>query len=507
MYARMRYTTFHRPLFFLTFVSLYVLAACSMVEDIDKIKEPEWHPEIAVSLVNSRISLGEILAEFDRGEYLTTDSSGQLTVVYEDPNVYTTTTAGMLVLPDALFPMFDTVLIAPAPSQQGERISRLQFSSATLSYAFASSQSGLMRVQIFLPNVTRNGQSFVETVTLTSPDTRTGSVDLSGYEMAFTDDQIEFRYRATLIATGERVLLDNMVLGLGDLSYSYAEGYLGRYEFAIGSDQLDLDFFDLWQEGGISFQEPSLQLRIENTAGVPIRIRTDRLDALTENGAISIASEALSNGVSIAYPDFSEVGTAAYTTITLDRNNSNLAAALASNPYAFAFDFEAVAFADEDPAELGFITDESAIHVALTASLPLFASVADIGISDTFEMALEDVDRLTTAGFRLITENGFPMDMAVQVYFLDAQHQIIDSLQSGAGLQLSAASVDANGKATQATEDIQEVQIESGRLAALQRAVWISYKATIDSPQDGSVPVRLYEDYELAIKLGIKVGL
>ena len=51
------------------------------------------------------------------------------------------------------------------------------------------------------------------------------------------------------------------------------------------------------------------------------------------------------------------------------------------------------------------------------------------------------------------------------------------------------------------------MQVSGERLEALQRAAWISYQATISSPQGGSVPVRLYEDYELAIKLGIKAGL
>ncbi len=314
------------------------------------------------------------------------------------------------------------------------------------------------------------------------------------------------RYRATIIATGETVRLNHFVLGFTGLRYSYAEGYLGRYIFALESDSMVLDFFDLWQDGGLYFQQPSLELRIANTAGVPIRLRAGKLDAVSASGTISILTPTLDQGIPLAYPSLSEVGQTRYTTVRIDHSNSDLPAALAANPHAFAFDFEAVAF-EEDPSQTGFITENSAIDVALTARLPLYASVESIGIRDTFEMKLEDVDQLSSAGFRMITENGFPMDIAVQVYFLDAQYEVIDSLQSGKGIALSAAAVDATGRATTPAEDIQEVQVESHRLDALKHAAWISYRASIASPQGGSVPVRLYDHYELAIKLGIKAGL
>ena len=507
MYACMRYPVYLRPFVLLTFAALYFLPACSLVEDLDKIKEPDWHPEIAVALINSRISLAEILDKFDTGEYLTTDGTGMLTVVYEDPSVYTATTAGMLTLPDVAFPMPDAVLFAPAPSQQGERLDRLVLNGGSLDYAFVSPYSGLMRVQIFLPGATRDGQSFVQTLTFTGPAARPGSLDLSGYALAFPDELMELRYRATIISTGETVQLDNFVLGLTGLSYAYAEGYLGRYEFALESGSMELGFFDLWQDGGWQFQEPSLELRIANTAGVPIRLRAGTLDAGTASGAISIVTPALYDGIPLTYPGLSEVGQTGYTTVRIDHNNSDLPAALAARPHTFAFDFEAVAFGEEDPAQTGFITKNSAINVALTARLPLYASVADISIRDTFEMKLEDVDRLSSAGFRMITENGFPLDMALQIYFLDAQYQVIDSLQSGKGIALSAAGVDATDRATTPAKDIQEVQVENQRLDALKRAAWISYRASIASPQGGSVPVRLYDHYELAIKLGVKAGL
>ncbi len=485
---------------------LFIGSACSVVEDIDRIKISEWHPEVAVSLVNSSISLGEILDEFDTSEYLTTDSSGMLSVRYED-EVYRATTEGMLILQDIAFPMLDTAILVPVPSQHGERITRMNLFRGNLAYAFNSSHTGAVEVEIYFANASLNGQILTETITVNSPVNTSGSIDLIGYQLDYTDDLIELRYRATEVASGQVVALNGFIMRLENMSYNFVEGFLGQYDFALASDSLELDFFDLWDEGSIYFQEPSLQLHIENTAGVPIHLRAAVLDAVTDEGVISLLTPELGSGVSLAYPNLGEIGAGKTTTITLDHTNSDLPAALAASPRAFAFDFEAVAFPDNDPSKTGFITDQSAINVSMTASLPIYASLADISMRDTFEMELDDVGNLSSAGFKMITENGFPLDIDLQIYFLDAQYQIMDSLSSGVAMTLTAAPVGADGRATTVVEDIHEIEIDADRLEALQNASWISYRASLESPQGGSIPIRLYEGYQMGIKLGITAGL
>ena len=78
--------------------------------------------------------------------------------------------------------------------------------------------------------------------------------------------------------------------------------------------------------------------------------------------------------------------------------------------------------------DFGFLTDTSFLSVDVVVELPLYGRAQGVEFSDTFDIDLSDLDRVTNADFKLVADNGFPMDIEMQIYFYDnAGDEIIQS--------------------------------------------------------------------------------
>ncbi|MEL7342177.1 MAG: hypothetical protein AAGM67_16965, partial [Bacteroidota bacterium] len=178
---------------FLLYCSLLLIlgAGCGLPDDPTKIALPEWQPEIAVPLVNTEIQLDEILQEFDSITYLQIDSEGLLSVVYE-ADLFDVPPLSILSLPNLPVPMFDTTVSVNSPFDNLQRIS---LRAGDLSYEFEGLHAGITDVEITVFNAVKDGAVFQQTIEFVSPGLATGSLDLSGYDLIFTDGTLDLRYR------------------------------------------------------------------------------------------------------------------------------------------------------------------------------------------------------------------------------------------------------------------------------------------------------------------------
>ncbi|MEM6361898.1 MAG: hypothetical protein AAF731_17550 [Bacteroidota bacterium] len=499
----MKQPLYFTKLFLLLFIAAWT-GSCGLPEDPSKISLPEWQPEIAVPLINSDIQLNEILGQFDSLSYLQIDDQGLLSVVYA-ADLFTVPPTSIIPLPRIPVPMFDSVVSIASPMSNVQRIS---LRSGQLAYDFEGTHVGPTEVTIRLFNAVREGQIFEETISFVSPGLAEGTLDLSGYDLEFTSGTLDLAYSATNTLDDSKLVLNRAIISLTGMEYSYVEGYMGQYGFDLAQDSLEVAVSTGWEDIDFQITDPRIRFSVSNSYGIPIEVRTPKLGVIQADGSyLSVASEALTEGITLNHPRLNEVGSSAQTTFELNKDNSALPQAIHPLPEALVYQLGAQAHPNGDSTEIGFITDSSTFSVGIEVEVPLEFTLSPYSVQDTFSLDLSAAEVLEAASVIMITENGFPIELEVQAYFLSENDEVTDSLFASSTTILAGAPVDASGRVISSADERLEVTLGPDLVDAILGAKSIIVKATIGTSQAGSVPVRIYEDYGLGLKMGLRANV
>lgn len=479
------------------------IASCSLIDKSDKIIGPQWEPSFATPILNTQFSMNDVLEKLDSSSYVQTNSAGLLSIVYEDQ--FTTESNGPLFeFPDVLVPMFDTTQQIGFPI---EGITALGIKQGILNYSFESVGIGAQELVVQIPEASQNGAAYEKIVSFNAPGTFAGSLDLSGYDLDLASEKMTFKYFARPAGSNERNILPNFYFEITDLEYRQVNGYMGNQDLELGADSMNLDLFDKLGEGSLRFNDPRISIRLQNSYGVPIEVHANAFSIITENGNIALDHSGLSNGILLNYPKMGQEGSFASTDIEINKENSNLDDLLSSKPTGLTYDLSATLHPEEDSSKVGFVLDNSGFDLGLSIEIPLDLQLNDISFEQDLGIEMERIDQVESAILTLITDNGFPLELVMQAYFLDEQGVAQDSLFDGPAQLLSAASVDQNGRVNESTSNSLDIELSPERWYHLQNSTEIRVKAEIASTNQGTVPVKFYDDYTLGIKLGILAHL
>ena len=132
----------------------------------------------------------------------------------------------------------------------------------------------------------------------------------------------------------------------------------------------------------------------------------------------------------------------------------------------------------------------------------------EMALHSTFDFDITERDEINYAEFKLITENGFPTDVDMQLTFLDAEDVILDSLMINDDRILAAASVNGDGEVAQRQVKETYIRIEDSRLENIrQLARRIVVRTSMTTLNGGDVSVPIYADYSVDYKLGVIAGV
>lgn len=491
---------------------IFCLQSCTKdFQDIDNVEVTSWQPEVAVALVNTSVSIQDFLDDFDSGGHLQVDNDKFMTLVYES-NVFSVSGDKVVEIPDFTIPVIDTSIVVPySMLNTSFDLDFFSIKSGQLDYSFQSPYTEDMDVIIEVRNLTQNGTklqfSAVADYTGSSPVNVNGSIDLTGYIMDFVNDEIEIRYIATDM-TGNRRYLDNMQMDFNSFEYEVVQGTFDQHIFDLPSDTILIDFFENSVAGNIQIEDPKIRLIINNSFGVPIQMTAQHLQAQMVTGENMNINTVLDNGVSFAYPSASEVGQFKTTTIEVNTDNSNLADIISSQPRQINYEWNAVSNPNDVPNLVGFVKDDSRFDVDVELEIPVWFSAQNFEIEEVSEFDASFLDDVESAEFKLITENGLPVEAGVQVYFLDDNGTVLDSLLNGTNEALiPSAIVDSNGRVTATSTGEEIVEIAGTRIDNIRAATQIGINGTVSTANMGTVAVKFYADYGMTFKLGVKAKL
>lgn len=509
-----------RKLYGLFAAIAFLCFSCNQFQELEDLEGVKYDAEYAVPIIDTRLSLEDLLEGFEENATLVVNNDGSLSFIYQD-TVITQTSDDIFNSINAslppVIPISGPNVALPFSSPDGLQIDRLDLKGGTLSYYLENKNNESVAIKITFPQVTKNGVPLTYQLSLPAYS-GTGSApiatnivaptDLSGYKIETVNDSIYLNYEA-VTPSGNKVNLSNFFIRLQNLSFLYAEGYFGNFLYEGTRDTLDIDFFDNWIRGDVYFENPRITLNVENSFGIPTRARVNALNVLTvKNQVLQLESPYVTNGIDFPYPALNEVGQVKTGSFSFTKENSNIDVILGEGPVAIDYDVDAVTNPDNNPGIRGFIAENSYYKASLEVELPLYGRASGFVVQDTLDLdfsSYEDVDKVE---FKLVVDNGTPLDVAIQGYFLNESGGIIDSLLAAPQTLIQGAPVNADGVATGTQQKITFIPFDGERFTRIQRRgkrLWIS--AAFSTLNNGATSVRVINTQDVRIRMGAKLGV
>ena len=483
------------------------------VPDIKVVDENEnWNPYFSIPLLVANVSMEDLLESVETDEVLQLTPDSLLIVSYKE-SISVTASPNIQPIPDFPIPITAYSQTLPNPTSGDFRLDIIDVKEGVLNYAIANPYTEEVDVNIKLMDIRQSGQilewAFIipAAPSATNPAMQEGEMDLTGYELDFRNG-FTTEYTATLANSGTAVSLHPFALGMANLDFSYVQGYFGQFDIEIPGDSLYFGFLDNWEQGILEFVDPSLRFDFHSTYGLPVAITAETLAFHTfTKGVQPIQNVNLTDGLMINYPNINQVGNPRTTTLILDKSNSNIVGVTSGIPYQMDYALKAQANPNNNMAITNHLTDSVQLAIDVEASIPLYGSARGFTFENEFDIDTDGLEDVEKAGMKIVAENGFPIDIAVQIYFLDEDDNILDSLFENQKRLMDAAQIDGSGSVTNRTITENQFEIEEDRFELIRNeATQIRLTTSIETPDGGETPVRIYNYYDLIVKIGLLAG-
>ncbi len=489
---------------------LLMVMACNRLDDLDDLEVVNYDAEFAIPLFSGTASFQDVLNKFDEETFITILPDGLIQLNYKGNVVARSSTdifAGFPVIP---FPVVDTTIRLGFNVPGSVDVDLAVLKKGSIEWFYEIEHGEPLTVKVSIPNAIKDGQIFEkirEHSELSEAYLQT-PIDITGYTLFPIDDSISVRYQAFRPNVGYADTLTNFVMLFRDFEASYVEGYLGTDLYELPRDTIEIEFFENWTRGDVYFSEPTILIGVENSFGFPVRSQTNLLSILTVDGnTLELESPFIDNGINFDYPTLDEVGQVKTTDFYFDDENSNIATIIGEGPVSVDYDFDAVPNPDQDTAIRGFLTDSSFFKVQVEVNLPVHGTAIGFEARDTFSIDFSEYENVDYIEFKLIADNGIPVDVGLQAYFADNGGNILDSLFVPADLIMEAAPVDGAGLVTDRTEKISYSTFDTERFERIKSAKNIFINASFSTVNNGTEEVKIFSDQDVEFRMGMKVGI
>jgi len=490
------------------------LSAC-VKDRLDKLQSGSWNPEIAIPLVDSRIGMERLIGDLEEDGFITTDDDNVIVIVYQG-TLFEIHAEDMFKLNDVSFDLaaLQNFGITNYPSTQFF-LRTLELKEGTLKVHIENDTQEDVRVTLNMPKSTKSGVPFAESFTIKyaggSITTFDTLFDISGYYIDLSGNgnehnKLKIHYEANKISNNDSVLIDVFQVEFKDMKYEFIDGNLGNVKFTTEDDSIKLDIFKNFKSGRIILQDPKFKLDIENGFGIPIHLSFGNFEGVGKGGNEQLGGNIIDDGINVKAP--TSDGSKVNTNETIDSSNSNISQFLSISPESLWFNFNLEANADGDTSLYNFISSTSSLVGKIDLRIPLKGSLDSVIIEDTYDFENSDIANLERATFKLVTNNSFPVGLYIQIYFLDEDENILDSLIETNSALFREAFTDAEGFSISAVREETYFTIGEERFAPIRinaKKLRIRVMLLTDDSDTKSIKITT-EDY-FDLKLGVRASL
>jgi hypothetical protein len=240
---------------------------------------------------------------------------------------------------------------------------------------------------------------------------------------------------------------------------------------------------------------------VRNDYGVPCEVNFQKLEARKTGATLPILTSP-ANPVTLNFP--TAFGTSANTSL----NITNAVQVLDFSPTQLAY--SATARINKGLSSgANFISDTSKLKVTMTADVPLYGQASGITLADTLKVDLGSISQssVIASSLKIKTTNQLPLDANIQLYLLDKNYVILDSIfTSNQTYLVKASSVTTAGDLlTAGTSDL-KLDLSTDKINKLFSSSYILVRSKLNTTKDANGTL-LNVKFKTAYKLKINVGL
>jgi hypothetical protein len=518
---------------------------------LSKIAGSFWEPDVAIPLINSNLSLNEILTVSNANGNFSVGADNLITLVYKG-NLFSLMAKDFIQIPNQLlanqasigntalingfnsatvpfqftFPAVATTLNFN-PGTGAQTIDSLKLRNGLLSINLKSYYPQQTEFKITIPNARKNGNVFSQTLSIppaTAPNysAQNFSFDLSEYKISLIENglpnKLKVEFETKLIKTSNEPIANTndkieYSLNFANLAFQYLYGNIGYQLLAPNKDTVAISIFNNVLSGSINLPDAVLKIKINNSFGVPIRAQFEELTGLNPNAITPIypfSGPGVTQVLDIHKPTF--LGGTDTTNFVLDHSNSNVLDVFGQNtPKYVIYKLKAESNPPPQPMPItNFMADTSRFKVDMEINMPLSGRIGKIIFQDTIQFRFQEVNELQSLSLITYFKNGFPLEANVQVYFADSLGLVIDSLMQNNQILMPGAPVNIAGRVTGPTENTTEINYPAAKIANLSKVRKVYVKATTATSTYQNNPntiVKIYGDYRLEVKISGRAKL
>ncbi len=520
----------HRPLVILTGL-LIGITSCRKENP-----NPQWDIEVVGPLAYATLGAGQLIGDSsietqaDGAQILnydTTFSEFNIDSIYQ----FNDTTIQTVVL----FPAFPANLPPNTPFTSSNNNISLGISGVQLKKAIIA--SGKIKLEIkntlqtkvnfvyTIPKAKKNGVPFVVTASVdsasrTDPKYFIAEYDFSGYDVDMTGssgtsfNSITYTVDARSDPAGDTIsvasldTLVNLKTTLIAIQPLFVKGYLGQQETHEQSNR-NIGLGGLIRNGTVALDSVKMNVDIVNYIGADEQIYISYFRSVNNRTGTSVDLAAPSfirnylniNRASIV-PWLADSLVSTIYSIQFDNSNSNITDVIENLPDKFEYDlklnFNPLA---NISGSNDFVYKDKLIDTRLRIRMPLRFALNQLLLADTVPFTIATATDFEPVGYTTLTlfaDNGFPFDLNLQMFLLDSNRVIVDSLFVPDLIR--AAPIDANYRAAGTTETVIQIPVDETRKQNLLNVKHVGIRMKFNTP-DYPQLIQMYSDYRVNFKL------
>ncbi|MCF8388941.1 MAG: hypothetical protein K9G47_13765 [Bacteroidales bacterium] len=283
-----------------------------------------------------------------------------------------------------------------------------------------------------------------------------------------------------------------------DFEASLAKGFLGTKEVDIEADTLDLqlDFLENFSSG-LTLTDPEIKIDYTNSIGLEFNMSLN-LTGINNEGDTR----------NMDLPNFAvmspqEIGESVQGQFLVNKNNSVIVDFLSISPEQLIY--QGTGIANPEAVPENFVTDESFFNAGIDVDLPIKLQAENLIFTDTVEVNFseEDIGSIERGKIYFAVDNGFPFGILLEFLIMDPTGQfVVDRISLE---KIESAAVNAAGKVVKSKQSILEAEISNATYQNLLNSKHTVLKARLNTPGSGQMPVALYTDYSIGVRMGLEI--
>lgn len=490
----------------------------------------EWDTDIISPLINTELSLNNLIAD----SLIHTQNDSSVVLVY-DNTLYQVSIDSLVEFPDSITHQYFhiPVSLTANPGQMVFNLTdnkNLNLGDAKLTQARIKSGSIVLKIRntiqekmlctYRIPCASLNGSvlevsELIPAATATAPYEFNKTIDISGYDINLKGpnntsyNKITSVTKAWVDPNGNPVSISYTDSLLFDAKFNavvidYAKGYFGSNFVQSGLQFSNFDLFKKITSGTLNLEDISMKLRISNGFGVDARFVFNQIKSINSHSGntVSLTSSIIGSYINInrASETYNPSNPVTPSVYEYDLSTSNIKQLIENLPDKIQYSMDIYTNPlGNVSAGNDFVYNSDGFKADLNMEIPLSLIAQNLTLVDTVDFNLDQQQgfSINSGTLTLNADNGFPFSSEIQIYLLNSNHAVIDSLLDNCNTILAAYTNAANLVTSNRITKLY-IQLTADKLSHMYDAEQVIVVARFNTSANYT---KIYKNYSLKLKL------